>query len=221
MKRFLHKLSGALLLLCLTAGLFTLTSYANPVILYAGTWGTCPWEIDANGKLTVHPGTGVNTYGKSPWADYASQIKSVVFAKEGDAVVVAPPACSHLFNGFGNAASFDFPGWNTAAAESMYGMFHNCSSVTALDLSGWNTAAVIAMYDMFNGCSSLTTLTLEGWNTANVDHMNGMFKNCSSLTSLSFGSAWNTISVTHMKEMFSGCSSLTSLDLSGWNTTNV
>ena len=41
-------------------------------VIASGTWGTCPWEISADGTLTVHPGQGaeqaiVQYTIRSPW----------------------------------------------------------------------------------------------------------------------------------------------------------
>ena len=47
----------------------------------SGTWGTCPWEVSADGTLTVHAGTGSGSM-EVPWADYKDSIKKVVFAIE-------------------------------------------------------------------------------------------------------------------------------------------
>ena len=48
----------------------------------SGTWGTCPWEIDAQGTLTVHPGVGASQEGAfmSLWSAYHKCVKGVVFS---------------------------------------------------------------------------------------------------------------------------------------------
>ena len=67
----------------------------------SGTWGTCPWTIDAEGTLTINPGIGESQdgYYKSPWGSYSASIKKVVFAAGADgSKVVAPENLQYLFN---------------------------------------------------------------------------------------------------------------------------
>ena len=67
MKQNRNQIPVILIMLSLFAVLFlqtALTSYADEIPA-SGTWGTCPWEIDADGKLIVHPGTGENTDGSN------------------------------------------------------------------------------------------------------------------------------------------------------------
>lgn len=51
-----------------------------------GTWGTCAWEIDAEGMLTVHPGKGGEASGSfgvtSYWFRWRDSVRKVVFAIE-------------------------------------------------------------------------------------------------------------------------------------------
>ena len=57
----------------------------------SGTQGTCSWNIDDNGKLTIKPTNGSSgdlqfdnpialNYNPYPWGAYASQITSVVLS---------------------------------------------------------------------------------------------------------------------------------------------
>ncbi len=191
--------------------------------LSSGTWGTCPWEIDADGKLTVYPGIGADTDGSlSPWADYKDKIKSVVFREEGGGNVKAPQYCRALLKGLSNAAEIDLSGLDTGSVTNASSMFNGCVSLASLTFgSAWNTSGVKDMGSMFDSCRSLASLDLSGWNTGSVEDMGSMFSGCSSLTSLTFGQDWNTGSVKRMSNLFCGCSSLTSLDLSDWNTSKV
>ena len=108
----------------------------------SGTWGTCPWELDATGKLTVHPGVGADTEYCSPWGDHAGSIKSVVFAQEGGNKVVAPACCAGLFQGLDNLASIDLSGLDTSNVTDMGSMFRGCSALKSLNLKGFDTSKV-------------------------------------------------------------------------------
>jgi hypothetical protein len=95
-----------------------------------GTWGTCPWEVDADGTLTIHAGTGEDSDGTSPWYDYRSDIASV----KVDGTVKAPASCEGLFAGLTNLRSADLSGLDMSAAESVFGMFSACVALRELDL---------------------------------------------------------------------------------------
>ena len=186
----------------------------------SGTWGTCPWEISADGVLTVHPGTGADTNGPSPWAEQAEEITKAVFKAENGNKVIAPADCSYLFWGCHSLTSIDLSGFDTANVTNMYAMFGHCLSLASLDLSSFDTRNVTNMGDMFRTCRSLTSVDLSSFDTGNVTDMHNMFLVCESLTSLDL-SSFDTRNVAGMFAMFSGCSSLVSLDLSSFDTSNM
>ena len=187
-----------------------------------GFWGTCEWDIDEDGLLTVHPGEGASQsgLGKSPWGDFASVIKRVVFATEGGKKVVAPANMRCLLIYLEQMESVDASGLDTSAVTSMPAVFFDCPRLTTLDLSTWDTSNVQNMEALFKHCSSLTELNLSGWNTAKVYDMEDMFANCSSLTELDV-SHFDTSELYYMSEMFYNCASLTSIDLSSFDTSGV
>ena len=186
----------------------------------SGTWGTCPWEIDGNGVLTVHPGEGADTGMNSPWRDYRSSITKVVFVADETGKVVLPSDSSYLFEHMGKLTSVDFSGADASKVTSMDSMFRGCGSLTSLDLSGLETSSVTSMSNMFSGCSSLASLDLSGLDTSSVTSMRNMFYGCSKLASLDL-SSFDTSSVTTMDAMFSDCASLASLDLSSFDSSSV
>ena len=191
--------------------------YERGVVPVGGVWGTCPWEIDAEGTLTVYPGEGVDTL--RPGLGFDEKIKRVVFVQEDGRKVIAPSNSSHLLS-YKQAASIDLSGLDTSRVTNMSSMFSGCSSLFSLDLSGLDTSQVTDMVNLFSDCSSLSSLCLSGLDTSNVKIMSSMFKNCSSLTSLDL-SGFDTSSTTAMGYMFLGCSSLTSLDISGFDTSSA
>ena len=193
------------------------TVQAEGTDIASGTWGTCPWTIDANGVLTIGAGTGADSYFTiSPWDSYKEQITAV---KESGAVVL-PSKSFGLFRRLKNAKTIDVSGIDTKNVTDMDYMFSECSSLAELDLSSFDTQNVTTMRRMFVDCSSLAELDLSSFNTQNVTGMDYMFSGCSSLVKLNLTS-FNTRQVTDMSNMFDDCSSLAELDLSSFNTQNV
>ena len=193
----------------------------DAILPASGVWGTCPWEIDEEGTLTVHPGTGADTDGISPWSEYNHYITRVVFATSVTAeVVVAPSNCSGLLYEFDRMKFLDLSSLDTSNVTDMDHMFYHCVSLTSLDLSSLDTSNVTDMASMFSGCSSLTYLDFSSLDTSNVTDMDHMFFDCTSLTSLNLSSL-DTSCVTDMEYMFHFCTSLTSLDLSSFDTAQV
>ena len=189
----------------------------------SGTWGTCPWDINSEGVLTVHPGTGAGWTGKdeSPWAAYANEITRVVFAEENGQKVIAPPISRYMLAGLKRMESVDLAGLDISAVTNMGGLFIHCTSLTSLDLSDWDTSAVTSMFWMFQDCASLRELRVSGWDTSSVEYMNGMFLKCPMLTTLDL-SGWDTSSVIYFNGMFKNCPLLTTVYADqGWSTASV
>ena len=136
---------SALFALVLSALVLTLTPLNARAagVIYSGTWGTCPWEITADGTLTVHPGVGASQEDiyVSPWNDYSSSITSVVLAKEGGRKVVLPEDSAFLFYRLRRVTSMDLSAADASVVRTMYWMFGGCSSLVSLDLSGWDTSS--------------------------------------------------------------------------------
>ena len=197
----------------------------------SGTWGTCPWEIDADGVLTVHPGTGgdasVPVYSESYhsnvnmsyWHDYWADIKAVVFAEEGGDKVVAPVDCGSMFYGLTNMASADLSGLDMSNVTNMDSMFEVCRSLSSIDFSGADTSNVTSMRWLFCGCAFrfLDLLELE---TSNVEDMYGMFASCDAMEVVDV-SGFDTAKVSNMGAMFNMCRALKSLDVTGFDTSSV
>lgn len=172
-----------------------------------GTWGTCPWEIDRFGVLTVHPGTGIDCSGTFPWRDYAPYITGAKFVVEDGKAVVAPSECDGLLYGLSSLRFADLSGLDTSAVTDMSEMFHECHSLTDLDISGFDTSHVRFMHGMFWSCINLRSLDLSGFDTASVVDLSLMFSGCNELTYLDL-SGWDTSSVSRTDSMFNGCWSL-------------
>lgn len=219
----------ALAVLALVAA-FAVTPAKAEGIPAEGTWGTCPWEIDADGVLTIHPGEGVDqeidtsegweTIADSPWADYYDVITAVVIKAENGKKVIAPEISANLFSYFPNATSIDLSGLDTSKVVDARDMFYGWKALKSIDVSRFDTSNMTNMQGMFRWCKSLTNLDVSNFNTANVTDMSLMFAECSSLRSLNL-SNFNTSKVTDMFDMFSDCYALAELDISSFNTSKV
>ena len=179
--------------------------------------GTCEWQIDDAGKLTVRPlgGTGTGTLdSKSPWYNNSS-IKSVVF-EQG----VSAKTCYEMFSNCTNLTDVDFSGLDTSSVKDMDNMFYCCVNLPSISLTGLDTSAVTSMRGMFNCCKKLSYVSLAGLSTSKLKDMYNMFNFCQSLKSVDFGDI-NTSAVTDMGWMFSNCESLETIDLSNLDTSAV
>lgn len=122
----------------------------------SGKWGTCSWEIDAEGTLTIHPGTGANqATPQSPWAKYASNIKGVRCVEENGQKVKAGQSCMYLFSGLSKAKSIDLKGLDISNTTSLNSMFRGCSSLTSLNLSRRSAASAFARSSCLTACSTM------------------------------------------------------------------
>ena len=188
----------------------------------SGTWGTCPWEISADGTLTVHPGTGVDTGGTSPWKDHAEEITKAAFKAENGKKVTAPADCSFLFWGMHELASIDFSGLDTSNVTNMNCLLQNCTGLESVNLTGFDTSNVTNMGSMFFNCPELKSLDVSMFDTSKATSMTSMFMHCGDSSS-SFNldlSGFDTSNVTRMAGMFRSCGDVT-LDLSSFDTSKV
>jgi pilin isopeptide linkage protein/uncharacterized repeat protein (TIGR02543 family) len=182
---------------------YTYSEGTDPVPA-SGTWGTCAWDIDANGVLTIHSGTGVTlgSQEKTPWYNYRNNITSV----KTSGTIVCPEYLGGLFEDCDNLVTADLSGFDTSGTESLQQSGH-----------GGDTAGI------FSNCSSLTTVTgLENWDTSNFTNLSGAFINCKSLTSIAGLSNWDVSKVRYMISTFRGTASVSDFSaISGWNTSSL
>lgn len=185
-----------------------------------GISGTCKWNIDDNGVLTIEPekgesGTLENWNNDAPWWRSKSDIKEVKFKKK-----VIATTCYGMFTYCNNLRSADLTGLDTKKVKDMSYMFNRCSNLVEINAKSLNTSNVENMNAMFQECKSLKNIDVSGWNTTNVKYMSLTFSLCSSLTCLNL-TKWNTSNVVSMSFMFQSCEKLTSLNLTNFNTSKV
>ena len=189
-----------------------------------GIWGTCAWEIDAEGVLTVHPGKGGEASGSfgvtGYWFKWRDIVRKVVFAAENGKRVVAPQNCTGLFGGMANLEVVDVSEGDFSSVTSMSGLLHSCTSLKSVNLSGVNASKVTDVSAMFNGCFSLESVDMSNLDISSVKDLSALFNcidtylNPSSLVRANL-SGLVAPSVKTMSAMFRSCDSLESVDLSG------
>ncbi|MGI5990539.1 MAG: BspA family leucine-rich repeat surface protein, partial [Lachnospiraceae bacterium] len=211
----------------LTAG--AVQVHADPLPA-SGTWGTCAWDIDANGVLTIHGGTGVTlgSHDNTPWYNYRNDITSV----KTSGTIICPEYLGGLFKNCKNIVTADVSGFDTSGTKSLQqsgvygdgsGIFTNCKSLTTITgLDHWDASNFTNISSAFMDCKSLTSIAgLSNWNVSNVTNMRSTFSGTNALTDFSAISNWNTTSLTDMGCTFA-YSSMKNLDfLMEWDTSNV
>ena len=158
-----------------------------PGTVLTGNWGDCVWTLETDsGALSIQndalkAGAPVAS-GVSPWAAYASLIRSVSFAR-----VQLPMQSSGLFRGLSNLTAATFSQCETSGATVYYQyLFADCTSLQALDLTGFPVHNVVNVTGLFSGCTSLRTLTLPDFESTLTVYTNAL-TDCVSLESLSCG----------------------------------
>ena len=171
-----------------------ITAYADDTILYSGTSGTCTWQINTDGVLTLAPADGISGtldtyyYGDTlaestyaPWEDYASEITKLVI-EEG---VAADTALDNAFANCSNLSAIeDIGNLDMSNVTSIKYIFASCTALTSLDLSAWDTSSLEDIQYAFNNCTSLKEVNVSGWDTTNVTNIRYLFYNCTSLESV-------------------------------------
>ena len=220
----LQKVAALAFSLALVAALVPAAALATTMSPQAGnpngTSGSCSWEIDESGKLTISPTDGesgvLEWEGQAQWNDYAKRITSAVIERG----VKTGANVKDMFYFCDNMTTVDLGGLDTGKAQNMTGMFYYCKSLKSVSLLGRHTENVTEMGSMFMGCENLETIDLIGVDTTKVTNMRGMFMGCSSLKELNL-SSFKTANVTDTSLMFKGCESLMELDLSNFKTSKL
>ena len=184
----------------------------------SGTWGTCEWNLDEDGVLTISGGVGESIRDGSPWYSVRNSIKKAVIT--GKITFKESTRLDRVFNSESLTEIQGLENMDTHNVTNMSGMFSGCKGLKKLDVSGLDTSNVKDMSEMFDACGSLEELNVSGFNTSNVTNMAGMFYECSSLKDLDV-SGFDTSNVTEMEYMFYKCESLTKLDIGNFDTSKA
>lgn len=107
-------------------------------------WGTCLWDIDEDGVLTIHQGTGENLADceSAPWYEDNLSINKIVISEK----VIAPPDISYMFYFLSNMTSADLSGFDTSNVTTANDVFEFCERLTEIRI-GTKTFAK----DVFTG----------------------------------------------------------------------
>ncbi|MGO2964041.1 MAG: BspA family leucine-rich repeat surface protein [Carnobacterium maltaromaticum] len=139
-----------------------------------GKSGTCSWELDSDGVLTIGAGT-LGDRGTTP----DNEATKIIF--DGPIVLLAG---NSRFMGSTAESYENIENLDMSKVESMRAMFKDNKNLKNIDLSHMDTSKLTDLYGMFQYCSSLETINLDGFNTSKVINFAAMFSGCSSLTAL-------------------------------------
>lgn len=216
----------AICTLAIAALAFCAALFVSHQNAYAATdgweqWGTCEWQIDDEGTLTIrsvdNEGEGelgnLDDGSAAPWNARASEVKTVdisSYVSAGDSLQGLFEGCSNLteIKGLGNL--------DTSSVTNMSGLFSGCSSLEAIDLSELDATYVTDMSSMFASCSNLESIDLSLFNPDSLYNASNMFANCTNLTSIDL-SVFPTYNIKDFSGMFRGCSSLSSIIVSDFD----
>lgn len=130
-----------------------------PPVQTSGTWGTVEWVVTLQGELILKGGTGSDTGGVSPWAEYANQIKEVNLQGR----IVAPAYSGYLFANLSNVEKYEnLDLLDTSGTTNMYYMFGRNERLMALDVSSFDVSNVLDMEQMFEN-TWLISVDLSNW----------------------------------------------------------
>ena len=191
-------------------------------------FGTCEWQIGADGVLTIRPANKLcgelgDFSAGSPWWRYSDSINRVVIQGKvsGDVSGGGPGSsfnCS-LFGGLTKMRTCDLSGLDTSNSTSLQGMFWQCTSLEDVDLTSLNTSRVTNMSMMFAGCKNLRSVNMTGIDTSHVTDFSYLFRDCSSLSNIDTAYL-NTLNALYMTHMFAN-TGISTIDLSNLDTSNA
>jgi len=196
----------------------------------SGMFGTCEWDINDEGQLTIHAGTLAT--GQGNWIDNQASIKSVYVEKD----VVAARDSNHLFANLAKATTIDISNLNTSNVTDFSGMFSfkekatvgsaETSALTSIiGLNTLDTTKATNMGSMFQNAYKMESIDVSSFNTAQVTKFSSMFamgtNNLGALKQIIGLEEWDTTKGEIFTSMFKGNPKLTNLDVSHFKTINA
>ncbi|WP_334352255.1 BspA family leucine-rich repeat surface protein [Companilactobacillus sp. HBUAS56257] len=185
----------------------------------SGTFGTCDWDIDSNGQLTIYAGElGV---GIGNWKDFSKSITSVVV----EPGVKANQNSNNLFYDLTQATTIDVTNLDTSEVTDFSNMFAFSTINTSklqeiIGIENLDTSAATNLSNMFFKATNLAgNLDVSNFKTENVTNMSGMFYNVpANIVGLK---NFNTSQVNDLDSMFSYSSLVTTADIADWDVSKV
>lgn len=197
----------------------------------SGNFGSCEWDIDDNGQLTIHAGTLAT--GQGNWINSVDLINSI-YVEPG---VVGAVDSSNLFANLVYVQTIDVSNLDVSNVKSFNSMFSfqdkssfmpDTSNLTEIiGLNNWHTNSAIDMNNMFGNAYKLTTIDVSGFDTSNVTDLTQMFSMPSpsgvtnSLQTIKGLENFDTSNVISMNRMFSNDLKVSALDVSNFDTSKV
>lgn len=119
--------------------------------------------------------------------------------------------------------------WDMSNANTINGMFSNCSNLKELDLRGWElhlseneTVGHKSIETIFLSCHNLEEIKgLENWTFGKAHTLRSIFKNCKRLQTIEGIENWNVSSIQNIYGIFENMESLSKLDLSQWDVSKL
>lgn len=197
----------------------------------SGNFGTCDWDIDDNGQLTIHAGTLAT--GQGNWINSVDLIKSI-YVEPG---VIAATDSNNLFANLVYVQTIDVNNLDVSNVKSFNSMFSfqdkgalmpDTSNLTEIiGLNNWHTNSAIDMSNMFGNAYKLTTIDVSSFDTSNVTNLSQMFSMppssgvTNSLQTIKGLENFDTSNVLSMNKMFNNDLKVSALDVSNFDTSKV
>ena len=206
------------------------TTAADPTDIASGTFNTCDWVIDANGKLTITKQEGMssgmlgivtvynNVTTGLPWYDYLSQIKSVYIGED----VMSSYNAANIFAKMPNVTTIDVSNLNVQFATDLGNMFSSDLKLTSIiGLGNWNLSKAESLVSIFYNDPLLSEISgIGNWNMSNVTSINGMF-NSDKKVNIEELENWDTSNITDMQRLFENTNIADFSPLENWNVSKV
>lgn len=175
------------------------------VTIFAGTHGTCFWEIESDGTLHIFPGkngfgllSNQNDVEMNTWHLYAEHIKRV-YVENG---VSSNLDASFLFYQLTNCEEINIENLDTSNTELMSNMFAGCTNLRTIHMSTLNTSKVTNTSAMFYDCAKLSQINLSALDFHQVTDVSCMFHNCPALDDMEI----KALELQNTNHIFGQCS---------------
>lgn len=206
------------------------TTAADPSDIASGTFNTCNWVIDADGKLTITKQEemssgmlGIVSVANSvitglPWYDYLSQIKSVYIGED----VMSSYNASNIFSRMPNVTTIDVSNLNVQFSTNFGSMFASDPKLTSIiGLGNWNLSKAESMTSLFSGDTLLSAVDgIGNWNMLNVTDIGSMFSGDKEINIKEL-SSWDTSNIISMASLFNNTNISDFSPIENWDVSKV
>ena len=206
------------------------TTAADPTDIASGTFGTCDWNIDVAGKLSITKQAG-NVSGvlgtikydrdrpvDLPWQDYITQITSVYI----DENIMTSNNASDIFSIMPNVTTIDVSNLNVKYATKFLRMFANDPKLTSIvGLGNWNLSSAEDMQQLFSGDTLLTDVSgIGNWNLSNVISLQSLFFGVEKINIEELKN-WDTSHISNIYGIFEKTEITDFSPIENWDVSNI